>query len=105
MMLGAAADGGLLAERDRARSLFALREAAIAALREARECACRRAMREPERYEDWRETIVALRAASVAIGDLDAVIAARDCTPEQSAIALASAVVAFDAWFDAKGGA
>ncbi len=111
--LGAAADGGLIAEarasRAIARSLrvsaeFVARESAIALLRHARSCAVYRAFVESEREAHWREVISALRAASAALDDRDAVITARAlCSSGECDLALAAAAVAFEQWTQARG--
>lgn len=111
--LGSAADGGLLSESHaiadrsgpvRERRSFVAREVAIALLRLARECSIYRALAEPEREADWRDTIESLRAASHRLGDHSAIICARaKCSPEQCACVLAAAVVAFDRWLTIEG--
>lgn len=90
LMLGAAADGGLLAESRRSRS-FAAKEKAIALVRHARECAIWRLFVDGD---EWGVVLTMLRDCAASLGDDDAITARQQCSRLDAQRACVSAFAA-----------
>lgn len=94
--LGAAADGGLLAESRPLRS-FAAREKAVALVRHARACALWRLFLDEDA---WREVLALLRRCARELGDEGAIITMRQQCGHSEA--QRACVAAFAAVVDAR---
>ena len=104
--LGAAADGGLLAEQRLARSgraaeRLAAREAAVELCLVATGCALGRALIHGEDYATSREH---LRRMLVQFGERETIVTVRPCSRAEADAAITRACCAFVSWAALRGG-